>query len=286
MASNVVISTEALIAKFQYALDNEWGYIWGTAGIKWSAEKQAAATRAMTVKYGKRWIGHYVADCSGLFSWAFKQLGGYIYHGSNTMYKSYCTNKGMILPETVLKPGTAVFTGTEDDHGHVGLYIGNGEVIEAKGTQSGVVKSKLDERTKAGGRRWTYWGELKGVDYGDTPAEPVPEDPTGESYPTLRKGNKGEFVTLAQTMLINKGYDLSPYGADGSFGSTTENAVKQFQQDWDLNQDGIIGPKTWKMLQSVPTRVLYTVRIPYLTVDQADALIQRYPGATKEAERR
>lgn len=280
-----MISTEALIEKFRYALENHWGYIWGKAGQKWTQAQQDAATREQTIKYGSKWIGHYVADCSGLFSWAFKQLGGYMYHGSNTMYKSYCTNKGMILPETVLKPGTSVYTGTEDDHGHVGLYVGNGEVIEAKGTQSGVVKSKLDEKTKSGGRRWTYWGELKGVDYGDTPAEPVPEDPGEDGYPTLRKGSKGEFVTLAQTMLINKGYDLSPYGADGDFGKVTENAVKQFQTDWGLKADGVIGQKTWAMLQSAPNRVLYTVRIPYLTLDQADALIQRYPGATKEAER-
>ena len=72
------ISTSALIEKFRHALNNEWGYIWGTAGDKWTEAKQKAATREQTVKYGSRWIGHYVADCSGLFSWAFKQLGGYM----------------------------------------------------------------------------------------------------------------------------------------------------------------------------------------------------------------
>ena len=35
-------------------------------------------------------------------------------------------------------PGTALFTGSEGSHGHVGLYIGNGEVIEAQGTKAGV----------------------------------------------------------------------------------------------------------------------------------------------------
>ena len=88
------ISTQALVDKFQYALDNDWGYIWGTAGVMWTAAKQAAATREQTVQYGKKWIGHYVADCSGLFSWAFKQLGGFVYHGSNTMWDQYCTARG------------------------------------------------------------------------------------------------------------------------------------------------------------------------------------------------
>ena len=41
MANDKVISTQALIEKFQQALADEWGYIWGTAGEKWTAAKQA-----------------------------------------------------------------------------------------------------------------------------------------------------------------------------------------------------------------------------------------------------
>jgi len=282
--SNVIINPADLIAKFQYAIDNNWGYIWGTAGTKWTAEKQAAATREMTVKYGKKWIGHYVADCSGLFSWAFKQLGGYMYHGSNTMYKSYCTDKGKLsggnrTDGQALKPGSAVFTGTESDHGHVGLFIGGDTVIEAKGTQAGVIKSKVTDK------KWTFWGELKGVDYGSSSSvpTPVPSEPTesgGEVFPTIKRGSKGKYVTLAQTKLVNKGYDIGSCGVDGDFGKATEAAVKQFQRDWGLTQDGIVGAKTWDVLNSEVSRTTYTVHIPFLTRDQAEALIKRYPGST------
>lgn len=176
------IKATDLIAKFQYALDNRWGYIWGTAGVKWTAEKQKAATREQTVKYGSKWIGHYVADCSGLFSWAFKQLGGYIYHGSNTMYDKYCNVKGTFkngkrTDGLDLKPGTALFTGTTNNKGHVGLYIGNGYVIEAQGTQAGVVRSKSSLA------KWTYWGELKGCIYSPTP-QPVPPPEPGYAVVT------------------------------------------------------------------------------------------------------
>ena len=174
------IKASDLIAKFQYALDHKGGYIWGATGGIWTEAQQKAATREMTKKYGAQWIGHRVWDCSGLFYWAFKELGGYMYHGSNTMYKSYCTNKGKLSggkrsDRQELKPGTSVYTGTENDHGHVGLYIGNGEVIEAKGTQSGIIKSKVSDK------KWTYWGELKGVSYNSTPTpapEPEPEKGT------------------------------------------------------------------------------------------------------------
>lgn len=70
-----MISTNDLISKFRYALENDWGYIWGQAGDVWTQAKQNAATREQTKKYGQQWVGHHVADCSGLFrgrssSWA------------------------------------------------------------------------------------------------------------------------------------------------------------------------------------------------------------------------
>ena len=167
-----MITTSDLIAKFKYALDNDYGYIWGQAGDKWTQAKQNAATREQTKKYGQKWVGHYVADCSGLFHWAFAKLGGYMYHGSDTMFRKYTTANGALksgkrTDGLELKPGTAVFVynETEKKYSHVGLYIGNGYVIEAASTQAGVIKTKVSNS------KWEYWGELKGVSYSD---EPVP----------------------------------------------------------------------------------------------------------------
>lgn len=63
---------------------------------------------------------------------------------------------------------------------------------------------------------------------------------------TLRKGDKGSVVKQLQQDLIALGYSkyMQPYGADGSFGAATENAVKAFQKDNKLSVDGIAGPKT------------------------------------------
>ena len=154
-----------LIIKFKYAYENKWGYILNTAGILWTQEKQNKTTNSYAIKYGQNWVGHYVADCSGLFSWAFNQLGGYMYHGSNTMWNKYCTAQGKLksgkrADGKELKPGTAVFVLKEGtNRSHVGLYIGNGEVIEASSTETGVIKSKITNS------KWAEWGELKGVDY-------------------------------------------------------------------------------------------------------------------------
>ena len=35
-----MIATQDLIGKFQQALSEKWGYIWGTAGVMWTAAKQ------------------------------------------------------------------------------------------------------------------------------------------------------------------------------------------------------------------------------------------------------
>ena len=71
-----MISAKDLINLFQQALKDKWGYIWGTAGERWTAlkqtnlEKTTDPDRALGRAYGSKWIGHKVADCSGLFSWS------------------------------------------------------------------------------------------------------------------------------------------------------------------------------------------------------------------------
>jgi len=61
---------------------------------------------------------------------------------------------------------------------------------------------------------------------------------------TLQSGNKGNEVKKLQQNLITMGYECGRCGADGDFGQDTYNAVKQFQSDYGLSQDGIAGPQT------------------------------------------
>lgn len=292
-----MIKAEDLIAKFQYALDNHWGYIYGAAGGTWTQAQQNAATREQTVKWGQQWVGHRVADCSGLFTWAFKQLGSTMYHGSDTMFRKWCLKNGALsngkrTDGEELKPGTAVFTWKPADgkYGHVGLYIGGGYVIEAHGTQKGVIRSAVTDKKSDKTDRWTHWGELKDVSFDGSIPDPEPApaptpSPTPATKPTIRKGSKGQYVTLAQTMLMNRGYKLPKYGADGSFGAETETAVKNFQRDWGLSVDGVIGPKTWAMLESTTEKQKsYSVIIRGLSLDQANELTAKYPGSEKRED--
>ena len=120
--------------------------------------------------------------------------------------------------------------------------------------------------------KWTHWA-IPACEEGDVP------EPDPDYRPTLRRGDKGEYVTLMQTKLALRGYDLGSYGIDGSFGRATENVVKQFQKDWGLTQDGVCGKETWAILNSTVPATLKTVHIPHLTLAKAEELQKEYVGA-------
>ena len=63
--------------------------------------------------------------------------------------------------------------------------------------------------------------------------------------PTLKKGSEGDAVLGLQNALNNRGQHVH---VDGVFGSSTEDAVLQYQHDVGLDSDGIVGPKTWGSL--------------------------------------
>ncbi len=73
---------------------------------------------------------------------------------------------------------------------------------------------------------------------------------------TIRKGSTGAPVINLQNILMALGFNPGP--ADGIYGTSSENAVKQFQQSNNLAADGVVGPNTWaalckSLVQTPPT---------------------------------
>ena len=197
--------------------------------------------------------GQKVHDCVGL-------IKGYIWCDSITdttpnynalqdlsanMMKDACKVKGDIstMPEI---PGILVFM----NH-HVGVYIGNGEVIEARGHAYGVVKTKL------AGRGWTSWGKCPFITYEENTAATTKKEETATSKGAntvsiellvLRKGeNRGnEQIRTLQRLLKSMGY--YKMDIDGSFGNGTKCAVEDFQAERGLDSDGVVGKNTWSEL--------------------------------------
>ena len=65
---------------------------------------------------------------------------------------------------------------------------------------------------------------------------------------SLRKGSTGTAVKTLQTNLKQLGF-YTAY-VDGSFGATTESAVKAFQKKYGLTADGVAGSATLKKIES------------------------------------
>ena len=71
----------------------------------------------------------------------------------------------------------------------------------------------------------------------------------------LKKGDKGDSVKAMQLLLLGYGYEMKnggkTYGADGSFGGATVNALKAFQKKMGLSQTGNCDGATWEKLLGV-----------------------------------
>jgi hypothetical protein len=110
-------------------------------------------------KYNSQ-IGQRVHDCVGLikgYLWSETPTSTPKYNGSQDVSANgmlgKCTVWGYIdeIPEI---PGLLVWS-----QGHIGVYIGNGKVIEARGFNYGVVETELDKRG------WKKWGKCPWIEY-------------------------------------------------------------------------------------------------------------------------
>lgn len=67
----------------------------------------------------------------------------------------------------------------------------------------------------------------------------------------LENGDEGDFVKEVQQDLIEAGFSLPRYGADGIYGQETQKAVKKFQRTYGLRDDGLVGENTLNKLKEV-----------------------------------
>lgn len=153
----------------QMAWENQWGYVWGTFGNVLTMDEYASKLAQYPDNVSRysgfileHWTGRRTVDCVGLiksYGWYDPDTGAIAYGsngmedvGTEGMYEAAAV-KGTIdtLPET---PGVVVHMS-----GHVGVYIGDGYVIEAIGTEGGVVKTRL------AGRGWTDWFQCPYIAY-------------------------------------------------------------------------------------------------------------------------
>ena len=81
----------------------------------------------------------------------------------------------------------------------------------------------------------------------------------GTNQFNIRSGATGNNVTSLQRELQGLGYNIGSTGADGIYGQNTAAAVRNFQRDYGLQVDGIVGDQTMSALRQLrPTQVAQT----------------------------
>lgn len=163
------------------------GYVWGAQGeiltdakYKWFKNTFGASHYEFPHVSASKWIGKQCFDCSGLVVWALQELGLVPKNKDYTasmLYSQLCTP----IKKEELVPNDLVFVKTDGKITHVGIYVGNGKVVEAKGTSYGVVNSTLTG--------FNVFGRLKLKVPEATPVAPPPpkEEPKVDEITILVK---------------------------------------------------------------------------------------------------
>lgn len=216
-------TNEGLVKHAEKALKDNTRYMWG--GIyrpitenyiqqlyKIYGKKQYSEARLQELrKYiGK---GYYGVDCVGLvksYYWSGSPDGGrgsknygkpeYPDVNAGGMFKA-ATEKGTIdtLPEI---PGLILYSTT---HPHVGVYVGNGDVIESTLSIRGDGVSKTKVKNWTG---WTHWFKCPYIEYSD-----IKTQPEKEKSPEIKSGDK---VVIKATAVYYSGTNIRiPYYCKG-----------------------------------------------------------------------
>ena len=302
-AELLVLQAEAMLG---------WPYAWGASGQDCTPEKRQYFMNRSSISAGdanliekrcqvlngshalcsgcKYYPGGAktrIQDCQGFMKEIHKAAGITLKGGGCTSMwndNSNWSEKGLIrdLPSGAV---CLVFkhissTGKMD---HVGLHIGGGNLIHCSG------EVKWGKTSEKG---WTHYAIPKGLEEAGS-AGAGNQGGATMWRSTIRKGSRGADVLYCQDLLMALGYDVGRSGADSIFGANTREAVKAFQSDHSMADDGIVGPMTWDALEKAaeagnpaPAAGFYTVTIPHLPESRAQELMKAYPGAEmrKEAE--
>lgn len=245
-------------------------YWYGTCGYKCTEDLLKRKANQYPTHYTSSRMSKYrqaiadkkvCVDCIGMikaFFWTNGGQGIIDYINGTGDYKSVYASNGMpdksangflswlkgkgckhgsinTIPE---EPGITVFS-----PGHVGLYIGNGYVIEARGFNYGVVKTKLKNRPW---KEWAYLPESL-ITYPSVKDEPEKKSTLGSRNLLLKSSRmRGDDVKELQEKLNSIGYDCGE--VDGIFGKKTDAGVRSFQRAMNITIDGVFGKNSYKCL--------------------------------------
>jgi len=169
---------------------------------------------------------------------------GVVFEGRPVQYKSAAQNTANSTHVAICFLGGPGRPFTDAAKAAVNDWIDTVVPAQARGNVQGH-RETPGNSTACPGDEITDW--IKSGRSGQSSTSPpsfAPAPPT--SHPTLRRGSRGPAVMELQRKL--NGVSGAGLVVDGDFGPRTEQAVRNFQAFFQLGVDGIVGPKTWGMV--------------------------------------
>ena len=186
----------------------------------------------------KEGAGKIGADCSG----SLYPVSGY--DATASAYYNKCTEKGDISQIPKNKVCLVFKKNLSGTINHVGCYTGDGYVSEMASSQ------KNYQRKPLSGNGWDLWGMPDFI----TDPNTVMKEEVKYKMKTLKKGSKGNQVTIFETLMKEAGYYNGEI--DDNFGNGCVNACNAFQKDYpecgtNGKPDSSWGKKCWNKLFSL-----------------------------------
>ena len=143
------------------------GYVWGASGefcspsLRSILAKRAPSQKGNILGLCEKWDGMQVFDCATLIREAFEAVGIKRASGATTIWRTWpFVEKGTIDTLPVGEPGIALFRAEGlDKMGHIGMTIGGGLAVDARGSSNGVLLGPVSSV------KWTHWARFADVDY-------------------------------------------------------------------------------------------------------------------------
>ena len=171
------------------------GYIYGATGwictqkIRLEQAAQYPAYADVILGTGAKWDGLQCFDCAQLVRRALEQIGIKPPSGATSQYNAdIWEDKGEIstMPDI---PGIILYRQTADKKmQHTGIYIGGGEVVDARGHKYGVMRSLITSYP------WTHWAKPAVTKNDEKETKPVNK----QMVVTRIDGAKGSTVNFRE----------------------------------------------------------------------------------------
>lgn len=202
----------------------------------------------------KRW-GNPDFDCSSLVISAYKSaglplkstytgnmLGDFLNNGFEKVVINMATGEGLQRGDVLL-----------NIRKHTALYIGDGQIVNATGSENGGKYGRSGDQTGNEIRIQPYYNKPWDCVLRYTGEKvPAPTESKGETkvmieLRQLQFGSKGADVRSLQILLNEKAHSKHLV-VDGDFGRNTASVVADYQKQSGLVCDSIVGRNTWTAL--------------------------------------